>query len=157
SAITSLLGGRGQPPGTSFAAGVRWALHFRRTLMADLAVLNAGGWGTAVACVLADRGHRVALWARRPEAAAALREKRENADYSPGVTLPVGVEPTADLEAAVADRAALLVTSTSRGLRGLARDLEPLLLRDIPLLVGTKGLEWETWLRPSQVMLEEIG
>jgi glycerol-3-phosphate dehydrogenase (NAD(P)+) len=125
--------------------------------MADLAVLNAGGWGTALACVLANRGHRVAIWARRPEAAAALRQKRENTAYLPGVTLPVGVEPTADLAAAVADRAALIVASTSRGLRPLARDLKPLLPRDVPLLVGTKGLEWETWLRPSQVVLEEIG
>jgi len=125
--------------------------------MADLAVLNAGGWGTALACVLADRGHRVALWARRAEAVAALREKRVNVAYLPGVVLPDDVEPTADLRTAVADRAALILASTSRGLRALAHDLKPLLSPDAPLLIGTKGLEWETWLRPSEVVLAELG
>jgi len=125
--------------------------------LADLAVLNAGGWGTALACVLAGRGHHVTLWARRPEAAAALREKRENTAYLPGVTLPPSVEPTADLRAAVAGRTAVILASTSRGLRALARDLKPLLPPAAPLLVGTKGLEWETWLRPSEVVVAELG
>src|SRR4051794_40453367 len=71
--------------------------------MARVAVLNAGGWGTALASVLAARGHAVTLWARRPELATELAVRRENPAYLPGVRLPASVTPTADLATALAD------------------------------------------------------
>ncbi|HZR99350.1 MAG TPA: NAD(P)H-dependent glycerol-3-phosphate dehydrogenase [Chloroflexota bacterium] len=125
--------------------------------MADVAVLNAGGWGTALACVLAGRGHRVALWARRPELAAELAAGRENPAYLPGVTLPAAVEPTADLAAAVGTVPVVLVAAPMRGLRSLGEQLAPLLRPETLVLVGTKGLEPETWLRPTQVLAGELG
>ena len=45
-----------------------------------IAVLGAGSWGTTFAKVLADAGRKVTLWARRPEVAAAINERRLNAD-----------------------------------------------------------------------------
>ena len=69
--------------------------------MAEVAVLNAGGWGTALAVVLARAGHAVRLWARRPEQAVALASSRVNEAYLPGVGLPDGVRPTNDLGEAV--------------------------------------------------------
>ncbi len=125
--------------------------------MADVAVLNAGGWGTALACVLAGRGHRVALWARRPELAAELAAGRENPAYLPGVTLPTAVEPTADLAAAIGTVPVVLVAAPMRGLRPLGQRLAPLLRPETLVLVGTKGLEPETWLRPTQVLAAALG
>jgi glycerol-3-phosphate dehydrogenase (NAD(P)+) len=125
--------------------------------VADVAVLNAGGWGTALACVLARRGGRVALWARRREQAAALSRARENTAYLPGVELPPGVDPTADLAAAVAGCRIVVVAAPMRGLRDVGGRLAPLLSDDTLVLVGTKGLEPETWLRPTQVLAAELG
>jgi hypothetical protein len=48
------------------------------------AVLGSGSWGTAFGKVLADAGTDVVLWARRPELAAAVRDRHENPDYLPG-------------------------------------------------------------------------
>ena len=50
--------------------------------------MGAGAWGTALAKVLADAGSDVALWARRPELAASVRDTHENPDYLPGIALP---------------------------------------------------------------------
>jgi glycerol-3-phosphate dehydrogenase (NAD(P)+) len=122
----------------------------------DVAVLNAGGWGTALACLLARRGHDVTLWARRPEQAAALDRERENATYLPGVPIPGTVTPTADLAAAVAARAAVLVAAPVRGLRELGRRLAPLLAPDALVLVGAKGLAPDTWLRPTELLAAEL-
>jgi glycerol-3-phosphate dehydrogenase (NAD(P)+) len=125
--------------------------------VANVAVLNAGGWGTALACVLAGRGHQVALWARRPALAAELARERTNTAYLPGVVLPAAVVPTADLAAAVAACPVVLVAAPTRGLRELGRSLAPLLRPGALVLVGTKGLEPETWLRPTQVLAAELG
>jgi glycerol-3-phosphate dehydrogenase (NAD(P)+) len=123
----------------------------------EVAVLNAGGWGTALACVLAGRGRAVTLWARRPELAVELTRLRENPAYLPGVALPAGVTPTADLAAAIESAPVIVVAAPMRGLRVLARQLAPLLDPRVHLLVGTKGLELDTWLRPSEVLAAELG
>ena len=52
------------------------------------AVLGAGGWGTAVARLLANAGHETTLWARDPGKAEAIDASRVNVKYLPNVTLP---------------------------------------------------------------------
>ena len=51
--------------------------------MANITVLGAGSWGTALALQLARNAHQVTLWAHRREHAAALTENRENRRYLP--------------------------------------------------------------------------
>lgn len=66
------------------------------------AVLGAGGWGTAVARLLANHGHDTVLWARNPDRAEQIERERCNAKYLPGIALPDGLLITADLEVAMA-------------------------------------------------------
>src|SRR5260370_8116823 len=56
--------------------------------MRATAVWGAGAWGTALAAALARGGHRVTLCARRAAHVAAMRARRENEFYLPGVALP---------------------------------------------------------------------
>src|SRR5262245_50552919 len=125
--------------------------------MARVAVLNAGGWGTALACVLAARGHDVTLWARRPELAEDLAVRRENPAYLPGIRLPAGVTPTADLAAALTDCRIGLVVSPASGLQALAAQAGGLVEPEALVLIGTKGLVHETWQRPSEVLTAALG
>jgi glycerol-3-phosphate dehydrogenase (NAD(P)+) len=124
--------------------------------VAEVAVLNAGGWGTALAVVLARNGHNVRLWARRPEQARLLAETRLNEAYLPGVTLPPSILPTNDLGTAVDGCVAAVVVPISAGLRALAQTLGPLLPDDAQVVHGTKGLERDTLLRLSQVIESEL-
>ena len=55
--------------------------------MSRIAVLGAGAWGTAMACVLAVR-HEVVLYARDAAQARELQATRCNARYLPGIALP---------------------------------------------------------------------
>jgi glycerol-3-phosphate dehydrogenase (NAD(P)+) len=61
-------------------------------------VIGAGAWGTALAGLAARAGHTVILWARSPELAQGINARRQNPAYLPGVTLPEGIEATADSE-----------------------------------------------------------
>lgn len=124
--------------------------------MAKVVVLNAGGWGTALAIVLARNGHEVWLWARRPEQAARLAVDRVNEAYLPGVPLPDGIRPTADLAEAVDGCAAAILAPISAGLRELAHRLGPLLPDDAQVVHGTKGIERDSLMRLSQVVESEL-
>ena len=104
------------------------------------AVLGAGAWGTALAVVLARRGVAVSLWARQPEVAAALARHRENAAYLPGVTLPEGVAPMADLPGAVEGAGLIVVAIPSHVLAGALSPLAGLLAGEPILVSATKGI-----------------
>ena len=46
-----------------------------------VAVLGAGGFGTVLAQLLAENGHSVQLWCRRPEMALTINQDRHNPEY----------------------------------------------------------------------------
>lgn len=118
------------------------------------AVLGAGSWGTALAMHLARVGHRVQLWARRPEQASAIESERVNAQYMPGMQIPAGVHATCDLEEALgrADVALSVVpTHTKRKVWAEARRHLP---AGVPVLSASKGIENETLAPMSDVLAE---
>jgi glycerol-3-phosphate dehydrogenase (NAD(P)+) len=124
--------------------------------MKRAAVIGAGSFGTALAVHAARAGFDVALWARRPEAAAELAAERRNRRYLGDVELPPGVHPTADL-AAVAGSDVVVMAAPSHGYREVLRVLLDHWPRDRELLLvsATKGIETETLARMSQVSAEE--
>jgi len=119
--------------------------------MSRVAVLGAGGFGTALAVHLAGQGHDVALWARSAARAEDLARTRENGVYLPGVQLPPRVRPTADLAVALRGSEALLLCVPSQHVRAVAVELRR---HDLPDLVmdGAKGLELPGLLRMSEVL-----
>jgi glycerol-3-phosphate dehydrogenase (NAD(P)+) len=121
-----------------------------------LAVINAGGWGTALAVVLGNAGHQVRLWCRRAELASEIEATSENRQYLPGVTVPPPVLPTASLEDAVAGAAAVILVPISRAARETARNVAPFLRAGTPVLHASKGLEVPSLRRLTQVIGEEL-
>ncbi|MBV9128230.1 MAG: NAD(P)-dependent glycerol-3-phosphate dehydrogenase, partial [Verrucomicrobia bacterium] len=123
---------------------------------AEIAILGAGGWGTALGVVLASRGRRVLLWGRDPAHVAKLRKTRENAAYLPGIELPKNLAPTADF-AHLRGAALVLFVTPSRALRDVAGMLARSgveLSADVPLLSCTKGIEHGTGQRMSEISRE---
>lgn len=123
----------------------------------SVAVLNAGGWGTALAVKLAAQGHDVRLWARRREQALRIDSERENHDYLPGVAIPPGVRITGDLAVATQGADAVVVAVIARYMRDMATLLQPLIGPETLVVHGTKGLEPGTWRRLSTVLRDGLG
>lgn len=118
-----------------------------------LGVVGAGGWGTALAVLVARKGIDVTLWSRRSEHVSELEARRENLTYLPGVRLPESVRVTSRLEeVARCDR--LILAVPSQALRALWTRLRPLLGSEAAVLNAAKGLEAGTGLRLSQVIEE---
>ena len=125
--------------------------------MRDVAVLGAGGWGTALAIHLGRLGKPVRLWGRDPALVARLCEDRSNQTYLPGARLPPSVAPTASLEEALGAIDCVVVAVPSHGTRELLRRVAPLLRADAMIVSGTKGLEIGTLNRMSEVIEQELG
>ena len=119
------------------------------------AVIGAGSWGTAIAC-LASAGAEASLWARRAELAEMINAGRENPDYLPGFTLPEGVAATPRLEEALEGAGLVLVAVPSHGYRGVLEQAKGLIDPSTPVISLAKGIEEGTGLRMSQVTLEVL-
>ena len=88
--------------------------------MMEAAVIGAGGWGTALAVLLADKGCRVSFWMRRQEVYKKIILKRTNEDYLPDVKLQETILPTVDLEEALRGKQLVIFAVPSHGLRTVA-------------------------------------
>ena len=120
----------------------------------SLAVLGAGAWGTALACLLAGKGERVRLWAFEPEVAAGIAAAHENKLYLPGVSLPAALEPTTSIEEAVFGVEVVVFVVPSHAAAGVAAALAPHLPAGAPVITATKGIEPKE-LRLMSALLEE--
>jgi glycerol-3-phosphate dehydrogenase (NAD(P)+) len=121
-----------------------------------ICVLGAGSWGTALAMLLARNGHRVRLWDRDAGHIAALREQRENRRYLPGIGLPEGIDPVADLDTALHGSEYILVVVPSSGFRDVVRNARSHLGATFNLIWASKGLEPGTGKFLHQIVDEEL-
>ena len=112
--------------------------------------------GTAMATHLAGRGHRVHLWMRHPDDVAAITATGAS-PHLPSVPLPDRVVATSDA-ADLLTAEALLVAIPSKFLRGQLRQLATVLReRSQPVISVVKGLEVDTFARPSAIIRDELG
>ncbi len=120
------------------------------------AVLGAGAWGTALAKLLAEKGSRVSLWARRRELCDAVNESGENARYLPGVKLPRDVTCTHEASEALKGAETIIMVVPSHATRAVARAAAPYMQRGAPVISATKGIETESLMFMDEVLNEEL-
>jgi glycerol-3-phosphate dehydrogenase (NAD(P)+) len=120
----------------------------------DIAVIGTGSYGTALAKVWGERGHRVTLWCRRAELAEEIEHTRENAAYLPGCKLPATVSPTHDLAEAVRGKPIVVGVTPSHALREVLGRAAPHLDPDVIVVNASKGLEEGTLLRVDEMYAE---
>lgn len=121
-----------------------------------IAVVGAGAWGTALARLLARKGHDVALWALEPEVAAQMREKRENVRFLPGAALPERLLATSDLSEAVSGREIILSVVPSQYVSEVFYRAAPLLDPEAQVISASKGIEVSTGRRMDEVFSELV-
>jgi glycerol-3-phosphate dehydrogenase (NAD(P)+) len=124
---------------------------------ADIAVLGAGSWGTALAIQFARAGRPARLWGRDRVHVQAMQRERSNARYLPEVGFPDGLHLLDSLESAVDGVNDVLLAVPSHAFRALLQQLKPMLPASIRLCWATKGFELETGRLPNQVAHEVLG
>lgn len=122
----------------------------------DIGLIGAGSWGTALAMVLTDNGHRVQMWSRRVEQAEEINERHTNSKYLPGIELPESIVCSNHLEEMVQGKEVILLVVPSHGIREIARKIAPYLSAGALLIHAVKGLELGTYKRITEVLKEEL-
>ncbi|MFN4135298.1 MAG: NAD(P)H-dependent glycerol-3-phosphate dehydrogenase [Novosphingobium sp.] len=79
-------------------------------MSAEIGVIGAGAWGTALAQMLASDGREVRLWAREAEVAEEINARRTNSLFLPAAQLAHSIRATDDLAAMAGLPVLLLVT-----------------------------------------------
>ena len=124
--------------------------------MERVAVLGDGAWGTALSMVLVERGAAVVQWSWSEQRALELQTSRMNRKYLPGFKLPERVSVTHEAEAL--QHADLIVSAVpSRYLREVLTGLKPSIPRGKPVVSATKGLEFPSHLRATEILREVLG
>ncbi|MBO8126684.1 MAG: NAD(P)H-dependent glycerol-3-phosphate dehydrogenase [Firmicutes bacterium] len=116
-----------------------------------IAVIGAGGWGTALSIIAQAAGNTVSLWARNPEKAKRLNAERENREYLPGITIPQEITISSDLEEVIFGAKLVLFVVPAQALRKTLNTAAPFLSADQILFIASKGIEDKTLKLMSEV------
>lgn len=124
--------------------------------MANVGIIGAGSWGTALSVLLHDNGHSVTVWSIDESEVKMLDEKREHLLKLPGVKLPDDMVFTGDVEKAVQGKDFLVLAVPSVYTRGTARSMKPYVADGQIIVDVAKGIEESTLKTLSQQIGEEI-
>lgn len=124
--------------------------------MSEIAVIGAGSWGTALAIVLADNGHRVRLWARRKEQVKEINEERTNRRYLPDTQIHHNIVAYHSLSEAIQNVSTILLVVPTKAMRDVLKELNQYVTNKVMFIHASKGIELNTHKRISEMIEEEI-
>lgn len=117
-----------------------------------IAILGDGGWGTALALVLARKSYSSCIWGVFPDYIQHVKETRENNKFLPNFSIPEEIELTSNLEKAVQENDILVCAIPTTYLRSVLKGISSMDLSGKIFISCTKGIENETYLRPTEII-----
>lgn len=118
--------------------------------MFKVGVVGAGSWGSAISILLARRGYEVWLYVREEEIRESIKTKRVNPVYLPNVEFPKNIKALSDINETVKDKDFVVFVVPVKYLRETISSIEEKI--DVPVISLSKGMENETFCRPSQII-----
>lgn len=124
--------------------------------MKKISFLGAGSWGTALAILCANNGHKVTVWSKIKEETDMLREKREHVDRLPGIKLPDTIEIEDDLEKACENKDIVVFSVASPFVRSTAQLAKPFIKEGQILVNVAKGIEDNSLMTLCEILEDEL-
>ena len=124
--------------------------------MADIAIIGAGSWGTALSVLLHNNGHHITVWSALEPEIRMLKECHEQKEKLPGVILPEDMIFTTDLNAAMKDKDVLVLAVPSPFTRSTAKQMAPFTKQGQIIVNVAKGIEEATLMTLSEIIEQEI-
>ncbi len=124
--------------------------------MADISIIGAGSWGTALALLLYKNGHSVTVWSIMEAEIAMLQKEHEHKEKLPGVKLPEDMVFTTDLKMAVEGKDVLVLAVPSPYTRATSKSMAPFVREGQVIVNVAKGIEEKTLFTLSEIIEDEI-
>lgn len=124
--------------------------------MADIAVIGAGSWGTALASLLSNNGNNITIWSCVEDEIKMLKTYHEQKDKLPGVILSDDMIFTSDLKEAMDSKDVLVLAVPSPFTRSTAHNMSQYIKNDQIVINVAKGIEDSTLMTLSQIIEEEL-
>lgn len=124
---------------------------------AQVAIVGAGSWGTALAQLAATAGNDVRLWARKEEVARGINADHVNPRYLADARLSERIEASTDIARVVGGADAVVIVTPSSVMRETARAIAAHVGAKTPVALAAKGVEAETGMLPVEVFDEVLG
>ena len=121
-----------------------------------IGVIGGGGWGTALAKHCADKGLAVKIWAMETDTVAEINLQHTNQTFLPGVDLPESLQATSSLAEVVATSKYIITVAPSQWLRGVAKEMAPLVNPEAIIISASKGLEIQSLKLMTAILEEEL-
>jgi glycerol-3-phosphate dehydrogenase (NAD(P)+) len=123
-------------------------------MLKPIGIIGAGGWGIALANLLADQGHQVTLWCHGAASFRELQENRESRAYLAGITLASNVGLTRSIAESVGDKSLILCVVPSHAVREVLAGASSHVSAQAIVLCCTKGLEEQSLKTMGEVLAE---
>ncbi len=120
-----------------------------------IAVIGAGGWGTAIAQLLCGNGHRVMLWSKFQREIDVLKATGENNEFLPGVKLNEKLEFTTDLNC-ITEADIVFMVLPSKVVSQVSIEMAEYVKDGQIIVILSKGFEESELLTLSQVIGKNI-
>lgn len=121
-------------------------------------VFGGGNFGTCLADHLAYLEHDVLLYARDPGTALSINDSRRNPKYLSDVELSANLKATSELSRDIVQaHGTLLFSIPTQNMRQFLNSIKEWIKPEQLLLFVNKGLEVETLMLPSKVIVDVLG
>lgn len=124
--------------------------------MAQIAVIGAGSWGSALSIVLCDNHHDVVIWGRDEKQVDEINKLHTNQKYLPGIKLPSILRASTSMKDTIADAEAILLVVPTKAIRDVLGEMRGHLSSAVTFIHASKGIEPDSLKRISEMIEEEI-
>jgi len=124
--------------------------------MKNIGVIGAGSWGTALATVVAGKGHQVKIWDINEAHLKSMEENRENVNFLPGVPLNENIQIAYTTEEALKDADVVLFSAPAQHFRSALSSAKPYIKEGTVIINVAKGIEQKTLERMSEIAAEQL-
>ena len=121
-----------------------------------IAIIGAGGWGTALAITMARAEREVRLWVYEPYLVETIIATRENPMYLPSARVPESVRVSNSMKDVLSGAQIVIIAVPSHVYRAVVSEMKPLLNPGMYFVSAAKGIENGTLMRMSEVVVDVI-
>lgn len=122
----------------------------------NITLCGGGSWGTAIARLLSNKGHKVNFYIRNKSVIDDIKENRENSKYLPGAKFINEINLTNDLDSVLNNIDVFVIAIPTSSIREILEKISGKISKETIIVNLSKGIEVETLDRISEISSEVL-